>query len=129
VNDVKEQGICYRHLNMDSPTLSQFHAGTETVLRVVAEGHPDKRFRAGARRSLAIYLAALADLSRTIDSGRISWINRLGAERVEQIRRLDAEDLMQEARAVAEEVAKELKEAGSSPDPKIEGLRKVNVRP
>ncbi len=48
-NDVKRPGICYFHLITDSPTFSRYHARIETLLRRVAEGHHDVRFRAGAR--------------------------------------------------------------------------------
>jgi len=106
VNDVKQPGICCFHLVMDSPTLSQYHAGTETLLRCVAERHPNSRFRAAARHSLAIYLAGIADLSRTIDSDRAHWVDRLGEVRVEQIRRLDPDRLIHESRSLAEEVEK-----------------------
>jgi hypothetical protein len=126
-NDIKEPGNCYRHLIMDSNTLSQYHAGTEALLRSVAEGHPNWRSRAGARRALAIYLAGLADLSRTIDSDRVYWVNRLGENRVEQIRRLSADRLMHESAALAEELSKENQEAGIAPDAKIEELRKANA--
>ncbi len=127
VNEVKRPGICYFHLIMDSPTFSQYHAGIETLLRRVAEGHSDARFRAGARRSLAIYLAGLADLSRTIQSDRAYWVDRLGEDRVDQIRRLDPDRLVRESKSLAEEISKENQEIGRIPDPKIEELRKGNV--
>lgn len=47
VNDVKEPGISHFHLIMDCTTLSQFHTGTEVLLRSVAGGHPDPRSRGG----------------------------------------------------------------------------------
>jgi hypothetical protein len=128
VNDVDNPGTSYSHLIMDSPTLSQFHAGTEILLRRAAEGHPTRRFRAAARRSLAIYLAGLANLSRTIDSDRARWVDRLGEDRVVQIRRLNPDRLMLESRALAEEISKENQEAGRIPDAKIEELRKANAR-
>jgi hypothetical protein len=128
VNDVDNPASSYFRLIMDSPTLSQFHAGTETLLRRVAEGHPNGRFRAAARRSLAIYLAGLAGLSRTIDSDRARWVDRLGEDRVAQIRRLNPDRLMDESRALAEKIAKENQAAGRIPDAKIEELRKANAR-
>jgi hypothetical protein len=127
-NDVTKPGICYFHLIMDSTTLLQYYAGTETLLRCVAERHPMSRSRAGARRSLAIYLAGLADLSRTIDSDRAYWVDRLGEDRVEQIRRFNPDRLMQESSALAEELSRENQGAGRIPDPKIEELRKANIR-
>jgi len=125
LNDVKQPETCYLHLIMDSTTFSQHCAGTETLLRRVAEGHPNVRFRAGARRSLAIYLAGL---SRTIESDRARWVDRLGEDRVGQIRRLSSDGLMHESRAIAENLSKANLEAGRIPDPKIEELRKANVR-
>ena len=127
VKDVNNPGSSYFHLIVDSPTLSQYHAGTETLLHYVAEGHPSWRLRASARRSLAIYLAGIADLSRTIDSDRARWVVRLGEDRVEQIRRLDSDRLMHESSALAEEISKENQEAGRIPDAKIEGLRKATA--
>jgi len=124
VNTVKQPGICYFHLIMDTSTFSRYHAGTETLLRRVADGHPNSRFRAGARRALAIYLAGIADPSRTIEPDRIQWVNRLGNDRVEQIRHLNLDRVMQESRALAEEVAHENHEAGRNLDPKIEALRR-----
>ena len=125
VNDVNNPGSSF-HLIMDSPTLSQYHAGTETLLRRVAEGHPSWRLRASWRRSLAIYLAGLAGLTRTIDSDRARWVVRLGEDRVEQIRRLDPDRLIHESRALAEEISQENQEAGRIPDMKIEELRKAS---
>jgi hypothetical protein len=127
VKEVNNPGICYFHLIMDSPTLSQYYAGIEVLLRCVAEGRPSWRFRAAARRSLAIYLAGIADLSRTIDSDRAHWVGRLGEDRVEQIRRLNHDRLIHESAALAEEISKENREAGKIPDAKIEGLRKANA--
>ncbi len=127
VKDVNTPGISYFHLIVDSPTLSQYHAGTETLLRCVAQGHPSWRFRASARRSLAIYLAGIADLSRTIDSDRARWVVRLGEDRVEQIRRLNPDRLIHESSALAEEISQENQEAGRIPDMKIEGLRKASA--
>jgi hypothetical protein len=69
----------------------------------VAVGHPDARFRAGARRALAIYLAGIADLARTIDSDRAHWVDHLGEDRVEQIRRLNPDRLMHESSVLAAE--------------------------
>jgi hypothetical protein len=125
VQEVENPGSCYFHLIMDSPTLSRYHAGTETLLRSAAKSHPSWRFRAAARRSLAIYLAGIADLSRTIDSDRARWVDRLGEDRVEQIRRLDWDRLMHESSALAEEISKENQAAGRIPDAKIEELRKA----
>jgi negative regulator of replication initiation len=125
--ELNDPGLSYFHLIMDAPTLLQYHAGTEMLLRREAEGHPGRRFRAVARRSLAIYLAGIADLSRTIDSDRVYWVERLGGDRVEQIRRLDPDRLMSEASALAEEISKENQEAAKVPDAKIEGLRKQRV--
>jgi len=121
VNEVKKPGSCFFHLIVDIPTFSQYHAGTETLLRRAAEGHP------GARRSLAIYLAGMADLSRTIDSDRAHWVDRVGEDRVEQIRRLNPDRLMNESSALAEELSKANQEAGRTRDAKIEALRKANV--
>jgi hypothetical protein len=115
VREVNNPGSSYFHLIMDSPTLSRYHAGTETLLRCVAKGHPSWRFRAAARRSLAIYLTGIADLSRTIDSDRAHWVDRLGEDRVEQIRRLNPDRLMHESSALAEEISKENQEAGRIP--------------
>ncbi len=126
VNDVKKPGICYFHLIMDSPTLSQYHAGTERLLRGVAESHPNPGVRAGARRSLAIYLAGLAGLSRSIDLDRAHWVDRLGEERVQQIGRMSRDRLREESRALAEEISAENREAGKTPDARIEALRKAN---
>ena len=125
-NDVTKPGICYSHMIMDCATLSQYHAATETLLRHVAEGHPNLRSRAGPA-SLAIYLAGIAGLSRTIDSDRAYWIDRLGEDRVEQIRRLNPDRLMQESSTLAEQLSKEYLEAGRIPDEKIEELRKANA--
>jgi hypothetical protein len=127
VKDVNNPGSSCFHLIVDSPTLSQYHAGTETLLRCVAEGHPSWRLRASARRSLAIYLAGIADLSRTIDSDRARWVVRLGEDRVEQIRRLNPDRLIHESSALAEEISQENQEAGRIPDMKIEGLRKASA--
>ena len=97
VKDVNNPGSSYFHLIVDSPTLAQYHAGTETLLRRVAEGHPSWRLRASAATSsLAIYLAGIADLSRTIDSGSHRWVVRLGEDRVEQIRCLSPDRVIQE---------------------------------
>ena len=126
--EINVTGIFYFHMLIDAPTLLQYHAGTEMLLRREAEGHPGRRLRAVARRSLAIYLAGIADLSRTIDSDRAYWVERLGGDRVDQIRRLDPDRLMSEASALAEEISKENHEAGKVPDAKIEGLRKVSAR-
>jgi hypothetical protein len=101
----------------------EYHAGTEALLRSVAAGHPNSSCRAAARRSLAIYLAGIADLSRTIDSERSYWVDRLGEDRVAQIRRINADRQMHEAGALAEQVSREYQEAGRTPDPKIEKLR------
>jgi hypothetical protein len=128
VNAVNEPRICCFHLIMDCSTLSQYHAGTEAILRCAAERHPNSRTRAMARRSLAIYLAGLADLSRTIDSDRAHWVDRLGENRVEQIRSLNRDRLMHESIALAAELSKKNREAGRIPDEKIEELRKANVR-
>jgi hypothetical protein len=129
VNDIDNPGIFYFHLIMDSPTLSQYHAGTEALLRRAAGGHPDLRFRAGARRSLAIYLAGIADLNRTIDSDRDYWIDRLGEDRVTQIRNLNRDRLLDESLALAEALSNENRAAGRDADKKLEELRKAIVRP
>jgi hypothetical protein len=129
VNDIDNPGIFYFHLIMDSPTLSQYHAGTEALLRRAAGGHPDLRFRAGARRSLAIYLAGIADLNRTIDSNRAYWIDRLGEDRVTQIRSLNRDRLLDESLALAEALSNENRAAGRDADKKLEELRKAIVRP
>ena len=126
VNDVSNPGTFYFHLIMDIPTLSQYHAGTEALLRCAAAGHPSSRIRAGARRSLALYLAGLADLCRTIDSDRALWVNRLGEDRFAQIRRLNADRLMHESLALADEISRENQEAGKTPDARIEELWKTN---
>jgi hypothetical protein len=126
--EVREQAICFNHLIMDSPTLSEFHAGTERLLRRLATGHPDPRYRSFARRSLAIYLAELAHMSDAIASDPVRWLTRLGSDRVEQLRSLVPERLSREAAALADQVAKENKEAGRAPDPKIENLRKTGGR-
>jgi hypothetical protein len=123
VNDVKEPGISYFHLITDCPTLSQYHAGTEALLRFVAKGDPNPRCRAAARRSLAIYLAGLAELSRMIDSERSRWVDRLGEDRVQQIGHLNPDRLLDEARALAEAISTENQQAGKLPDAKIEKLR------
>jgi hypothetical protein len=128
VNEVKEPGPCYFHLIVDSPALSQYHAGTEKLLRSAAERHPNRRFRAGARRSLAIYLAGIAALSGRIDSDRAFWIDALGEDRVEQIRRRDRVRLIQESSALADELSKENQSAGKIPDAQIEKLRQANSR-
>jgi hypothetical protein len=128
VNAINEPGNCYRYLITNSLTFANYHAGIETLLRCAAEGHPNSRTRAAARRSLAIYLAGLADLSRTIDSDRAHWVDRLGEDRVEQIRSLNRDGLMHESIALAAELSKENREAGRMPDEKIEELGKANVR-
>jgi hypothetical protein len=129
VNEVDNPGIFYFHLIMDSPTLSQYHADIEALLRRAVGGHPDLRFRAGARRSLAIYLAGIADLNRTIDSNRAYWIDRLGEDRVTQIRSLNRDRLMDESLALAEALSDENRAAGRDADKKLEELRKAIVRP
>ena len=91
VNDVKKPGLCFFHLIVDTPTLFRYHAGTELLLRRVAEGHPDRRLREGVRCALTSYLAGITALSRTIDADRSYWVDRLGEERVEQISRLNAD--------------------------------------
>jgi hypothetical protein len=129
VNDVNNPGIIYFHLTMDTPILSQYHAATEALLRRAAGGHPDLRFRAGARRSLATYLAGIADVSRTIDSNRAYWVDRVGEDRVMQIRNLGRDRLLNESSALADELSNENQAAGRIPDKKVEALRKANVRP
>ena len=126
VNNLVEPGVCCFHLIMDCPTLAQYHAGTEALLRSVAARHTNPRCRAAARRSLAIYLAGIADLSRTIDSNRAFWVDRLGEERVAQIRHQDRDRLLHEARALANELFKEYQESGRGPDAKIEKLRNAS---
>jgi hypothetical protein len=125
VKEVDNPASSYFHLIMDSPTLGRYHAGTEKLLRCVAQGHPNWRFRAAARRSLALYLAGIANLSRTIGSDRARWVDRLGEDRVDQIRRLDADRLIHESSALAEEISKENQANGRIPDAKIEELRET----
>ena len=123
--EIREPSPCLSHLIMDSPTLSEYHAGIETLLRRRAEGHPDSRFRAATRRSLALYLSGIAALSTTIDADRAYWVDRLGEERVEQIRRLDHKKVNREAAMLAEDLSRENKDAGRAPDPKIDMLRNL----
>jgi hypothetical protein len=129
VNAINELGNCYRYLITDSLTFANYHAGIETLLRCAAEGHPNSRTRAAARRSLAIYLAGLADLSRTIDSDRAHWVDRLGEDRVAQVRSLNRDRLMDESLALAEVLSNENRAAGRDADKKLEELRKAIVRP
>jgi hypothetical protein len=103
VNNIKEPGICTSHLINDCPTLAQYHAGTEILLRRVAEGHPDQRWRTAARRKLAAYLVGLADLSSTIQSDRAYWVDRIGGNRVEQICSFEPALLEREASELAAE--------------------------
>jgi hypothetical protein len=122
--EIREQSPCLFHVIMDSPTLSEYHAGIETLLRRRAEGHPNASCRAAARRSLALYLSGIAALSTTIDADRAYWVDRLDEERVEHIRRLDPQKLNREVAKLADELSRENKEAGRAPDPKIDMLRK-----
>ena len=119
---IETPGICYFHLIMDTPTLHYYNAGTELLLRrVAADG--TARSRLGAQRALAMTLAGISDLSRTIETDRGYWIDRLGKDRVEQIRRMDADRLLAEASALAEGLSEEYRKTGKTPDTKIEELR------
>jgi len=123
VDDRVEPGLCFRHLTTDSVTFAMYHAGVEALLRRIVERPSDRSIRNGARRSLALYLAGLAELSRSIDSERSYWVDRLGEDRVDQIRGLDRDRLRREASALADVVSRENQETGRPADAKIEKLR------
>jgi hypothetical protein len=121
-NGVSLSGPVFFHVPMDGPTRRQFHAGMETLLRRMADGHHDPRTRTAARRWLALYLDGIVKVKGELDDNY--WTTRLGAARVAQIGQMDQERLDDEVSELAEQVAAEIKQAGDPPDPKIEALRK-----
>jgi hypothetical protein len=123
-NEVAEPADAFYRLVVDVPTLRAFHAGTEALLRRVAEAHPDRPFRAVARRCLAIYLADLAHTPLLAESRRAYWVTRLGQDRVKQLARLEPKRLTQEAEQLADQLDKEFRDGAPVPDPRIEELRR-----
>jgi hypothetical protein len=123
--EVTEPANAFYRLVIDTPTERAWYAGTERLLRRVAESHPNRPFRSVARRCLAIYLADLARMRSLVESNRGYWVTRLGEDRVKQFTQLDAQRLSREAEELADQLDREFKDGAAVPDPKIDDLRRI----
>jgi peroxiredoxin len=126
-NEVAEPEANFYLLVAEIGSNQAYHKGAELLLRRVANGHPDRKIRPLARRSLVFYLVGMAGESSRLRFAAgpdlAYWVALLGEVRVAELRKMDPALLTREAGTLAEQVATESRDLRGAPDRAIEELR------